>query len=62
MTCQFGPDHPEFVLTVYPNGICEMEVCWDSTNVRQMAEDMRIIAAGLDALPPDSQAVGVKPL
>lgn len=60
--CPFGPDHPEFVLTKYPDGTADLSVCWNSTNVRDMAKELREVAAALDELPEDSQAVGGAPL
>jgi hypothetical protein len=62
MTCPYGADHPEFVLTMYPQGITDLSACWDSTNIRKIAQDLREIADGLDELPADYEGRGVPPL
>lgn len=60
--CGQGDRHPAFVVTYYPNGVCDLSVCWDSTNVREIATELRAIADGLDELPEDHEAKGVAPL
>jgi hypothetical protein len=60
--CKFGPDHPEFVLRLFPDGTVDLSVCWDSTNVRDIAKELRQVAAQLDNLPDDADAIGVMPL
>lgn len=62
MSCPFGPSHPEFVVTMLPNGICDLAACWDSTDVRKISKDLRELADTLDEMPEDYQAVGVRPL
>jgi hypothetical protein len=61
-TIPFGPDHPEFVLKAYPGGVIDLAVCWDSTNIREISEELRQVADRLDELPEDTEAVGVRPL
>lgn len=60
--CDQGDRHPAFVVTVFPNGVVDLSVCWDSTNVREIANELRQIAEGLDKLPEDHEARGVMPL
>lgn len=60
--CPFGADHPEFRLTKYPDGVADLTVCWDSTNVREIARMLREMAAALDQLPEDATAIGVPEL
>lgn len=62
MDCPHGLNHPAFVLTRLPLGIISLEVCWDSITVREIAKELRRVAAELDELPEDHQAGGVVPL
>lgn len=54
--------HEEFVLRVWPDGIVDLSVCWDQTNVREIANDLRKVAASLDSMPEDTNGIGVQPL
>lgn len=60
--CGQGDKHPAFVLTMFPTGVVDLSVCWDSTNVREIAKELREVADGLDELPEDYEAMGVMPL
>lgn len=47
---------------MFPTGVVDLSVCWDSTNVREIAKELREVADGLDELPEDYEAMGVMPL
>jgi hypothetical protein len=40
------------------NGILEMHVCWDQIGVREISKELRLIADGLDKMPPDTKGEG----
>lgn len=53
---------PRYVLTARSGGIIELDVCWNQANVRQIAQELRELATGLDTLPEGTEGPGVVPL
>lgn len=54
--------HEAFILRVWPDGTTDLSVCWDQTEVREIAKKLRQIAAALDVMPADTNGIGVQPL